>query len=953
MKKFFSLLTLALLTLSVGAATNTYSYTFGSKTFSADGTVTLNNVEWTLATVTEATDGGYFGYDGTKGQQFGSGSKPCSEVTLSTSGISGTITKVTVNASTGSQATATMEVTVGGDSFISADLTSTATNYSGTGSATGEVVIKLEQPSTSKALYIKSIEIDYEGEPVSVAAPVFTPNGGKFSGSQEVTITCADGPCNIYYSEGTELDWTNHTYYNAPFYVTETKTFTAVAEKGGIMSEPTTVTFTKVDPAPAYTFLPANYDEVENKKFSIEKDGVTFECSQGTITGEQFRIFKSQTATFTAGEGIADIVKIEFTCTANGTAKEGPGCLALNEGQNGLYTYETDGNMGTWTGKAASISFNTNANQVRATKIVFTLDDGTTVYVADPILPEECEFDDKMTITITAEEGATINYALNDGDYTEYTVPFTIDETTTIKAYAEYEGIRSNVVSATYTKKEAANNIATIAEGNVLENNTEFTFTGKAVVCFKNKKNMWIRDESGSVQVYGSANFGDEFAKGVVITPNWSAKKATFNGMPEYTDLQNFTASEETQEVLPFEREALTVADNGNEYVIIKGVNIVSTSVSNGKNNYVTNTGITVRDNYEIGFTLENNGIYNFTGIVSAYQGNAQLYMTEYEKVGELTVTVEAPVLSPKDNTKFVNSQEVTITCPTEGATIYYSTDGESYEQYEAPFTINETCTVKAYAELNGVKSTIVSAKYIKLVEVNNIAAANALDNKVDFIFHGNVVVAYQNGPNLWIRDASGSGLIYGNQVPTFAQGTVLNKEWTAQKYNFRGGLVPEFQYPNDVTASNETETIEPFERETLTNANVNEYVILRGQTITAETDETISNYEKYFYNADGLVLYNQFGVDMSTIEEGKTYDVEGTVTVYNEKPQLYIIKVTEAAAGLVGDVDEDGNVNITDVTALIDMLLSDNTKPSGDVNGDGQINITDVTDLIDILLKN
>ena len=78
MKKFFSLLTLALLTLSVGAATNTYSYTFGSKTFSADGTVTLNNVEWTLATVTEATDGGYFGYDGTKGQQFGSGSKPCS-----------------------------------------------------------------------------------------------------------------------------------------------------------------------------------------------------------------------------------------------------------------------------------------------------------------------------------------------------------------------------------------------------------------------------------------------------------------------------------------------------------------------------------------------------------------------------------------------------------------------------------------------------------------------------------------------------------------------------------------------------------------------------------------------------------------------------------------------------------------------------------------------------------
>ena len=48
-----------------------------------------------------------------------------------------------------------------------------------------------------------------------------------------------------------------------------------------------------------------------------------------------------------------------------------------------------------------------------------------------------------------------------------------------------------------------------------------------------------------------------------------------------------------------------------------------------------------------------------------------------------------------------------------------------------------------------------------------------------------------------------------------------------------------------------------------------------------------------------------------------------------------------------------DGSVNISDVTDLIDMLLSDNTKPSGDVNGDGSINITDVTDLIDLLLKN
>ncbi len=56
------------------------------------------------------------------------------------------------------------------------------------------------------------------------------------------------------------------------------------------------------------------------------------------------------------------------------------------------------------------------------------------------------------------------------------------------------------------------------------------------------------------------------------------------------------------------------------------------------------------------------------------------------------------------------------------------------------------------------------------------------------------------------------------------------------------------------------------------------------------------------------------------------------------------------------GDVDGDGNVNIADVTALIDYLLSGNATgislSAADVNGDSSVNIADVTDLIDILLN-
>ena len=58
----------------------------------------------------------------------------------------------------------------------------------------------------------------------------------------------------------------------------------------------------------------------------------------------------------------------------------------------------------------------------------------------------------------------------------------------------------------------------------------------------------------------------------------------------------------------------------------------------------------------------------------------------------------------------------------------------------------------------------------------------------------------------------------------------------------------------------------------------------------------------------------------------------------------------------LLGDVDDDGFVNIADVTTLIDYLLSGdgisiNTR-AADVDQDGNINIADVTSLIDLLLS-
>ena len=57
------------------------------------------------------------------------------------------------------------------------------------------------------------------------------------------------------------------------------------------------------------------------------------------------------------------------------------------------------------------------------------------------------------------------------------------------------------------------------------------------------------------------------------------------------------------------------------------------------------------------------------------------------------------------------------------------------------------------------------------------------------------------------------------------------------------------------------------------------------------------------------------------------------------------------ANAAVKGDVNNDSEVNIADVNAVIEMILTANPGAAGDVNGDNEVNIADVNAIIDIIL--
>ena len=79
---------------------------------------------------------------------------------------------------------------------------------------------------------------------------------------------------------------------------------------------------------------------------------------------------------------------------------------------------------------------------------------------------------------------------------------------------------------------------------------------------------------------------------------------------------------------------------------------------------------------------------------------------------------VETPVITP-DGSTFATEQEISISCATDGATIYYTTDGSTptkeSTEYTAPFSVNEDTTVEAIAYKDGLRESYTeSAKFEK-----------------------------------------------------------------------------------------------------------------------------------------------------------------------------------------------------------------------------------------------
>ena len=626
---------------------------------------------------------------------------------------------------------------------------------------------------------------------------------------------------------------------------------------------------------------------------AVTKDGITIATNNGCFATDQYRVYKN--ATFTVTSTVGTITSIKVTCTANGTAKQGPGCL--ENPSTGAYEFEAAGKTGSWTGSAEEVSFTCPSNQCRMTEVVVTVGEADPNAVAAPTISGDTQFEESTTVTITATDAEAALFYTTDGtDPTTsgiaYTAPFTLTETATVKAAAKKGDKWSNVVSKEFTKitTTAAANIAAF---NAMANGTEnvvLTLTNaKVLAC--NATTFIINDGTAGTELYGVTL---EAKQGDVLNGTVTGKRVDYNGITEMSDIteNTITVTDGTANATTATVAEVADADIFGAFYRLENVQVVKDG-----NNFFMKDGDTQMQVYNSlhisGITFAE-GQFNIEGVVGAYKTTKQFIPTLFEAY---TDPSDVPVPTISGDETFTEQTTVTITSTIEGGAIYYTLDGTDPASsgtrlnYTEPFTITETTTVTACAEDgDGNLSNAVSKTFTKATTTTaaDIAAFLQIADKTTGVVLTltNAQVLAKGGNYTIVADATAGVEFFKVTTPELKAGDMLNGTITGTKDTFNG--VPEL---TSVTANTLTITEGTLTATTADVATVAAAPIF-AKLFKLENVEVSSISGKNATISDGtntMALYNQFG--SVTLDEGN-FNIEGVVGIYNENIQFWPTKM-------------------------------------------------------------
>ncbi len=545
-------------------------------------------------------------------------------------------------------------------------------------------------------------------------------------------------------------------------------------------------------------------------------------------------------------------LKVESTTTGySGSKDEKPSSV----GANSVDITIADGSAETFT----LVFTGSGTSNVRVDDILVTVKTagegaGTPTCATPTFDPAEGTFYGSQEIAIaTGTEGASIYYT-TDGttpsstNGTLYEDPFEITATTTIKAIAVKDGANnSEVVSATYTAGEVVTSYSIDFETNNLAAYVNWNFEN--IVC-----------ASTAITAHGGTYYGNTNAKSTASITT-KAKYANPGMLTFYISKESGNTSASSWYA--------QVSEDGEEWTNVETFD--AKGMGKGEWNECT----------------ADLSSYSNVYVRISYGSSTAIRAIDDIELAAASATPKAAKPTFETGDDFVTSTSVTLACATEGASIYYTTNGDvptsGSTLYEGAIPVSTTTTIKAIAIADGYDASPVAEKtFTKVEALESLAALLEATTSTETAFNvviSNWVVTGVNGTRAWIADAANEkGILLYKSGHNFVAGNKLNGVVIGTKTKLYQGY-PELTslVSTDVTVTT-AETVTP--RTTtiaaLTSGHPNEQgTVVKLEGVTYESSALSDG-------VNSIAADNKLFSSLALVD-GTTYDITGVVEYLNE----------------------------------------------------------------------
>ena len=365
---------------------------------------------------------------------------------------------------------------------------------------------------------------------------------------------------------------------------------------------------------------------------------------------------------------------------------------------------------------------------VRVWDVEVTYTNAAATKVSTPSIKGDTPFLNSTEVSITCgTDGAAIQYSLDNGSsWTNYTTPFTLTETKTVKAKATKSGLTdSDVASKDFTKvtpmtvAEALEAIDALADNGTIDDQYVTGIISQIDGYNSTYKSItyWISVDgttTSQLEVYsGKGIKGADFSAqtdltvGDIVVVNGTLKKYVSGS----TTTPEFNSNSQLFDYTP-KVKAPTFSPAAGAVAVNTTVTISTTT--EGATIYYTTDGTnptTTSSVYSAAITIDAAKTIKAFAVKDGHP-DSDIATAAYT-IAEPCAT---PTFSPAAG-EVAKGTTVTISTETDGATIYYTTNGSepttSSNTYSSAISINSAMTLKAIAVKDGMaNSEVATAAY-------------------------------------------------------------------------------------------------------------------------------------------------------------------------------------------------------------------------------------------------